>query len=215
MSKLRQRAKETFESPVNVMAHASRGTPNAVATLLPSDRNMRRTVSRIRGKIYPAIPSTTAELVIPADFKITFTAKQFLLHDDGPDSENRMLIFSTADNLQLLRENNEWFVDGTFKTCPPLYEQLYTVHIRKHGKVLPMVFCLLKNKTEISYAELFNRIKILEPGLNPAVVSLDFEKAAINAIIAEFPGAQLQGCFFHFMQSLWRKIQLIPFLRNG
>ena len=36
---------------------------------------------------------------------------------------------------------------------------------------------------------------------------LDFERAAINAMAQHFPPAELQGCFFHFGQAIWRHIQ--------
>lgn len=36
---------------------------------------------------------------------------------------------------------------------------------------------------------------------------LDFEKASANAFHSCFPTTEIRGCFFHFSQSLWRKIQ--------
>ena len=36
---------------------------------------------------------------------------------------------------------------------------------------------------------------------------LDFERAAINAMAQYYPAAELQGCFFHFGQAIWRHIQ--------
>ncbi len=35
----------------------------------------------------------------------------------------------------------------------------------------------------------------------------DFEQAAIQAIAEVFPGCSLTGCFFHFGQALYRRIQ--------
>ena len=36
---------------------------------------------------------------------------------------------------------------------------------------------------------------------------MDFERASINAFQQCFPSATLKGCFFHFAQANWRKIQ--------
>ena len=40
-------------------------------------------------------------------------------------------------------------------------------------------------------------------------ITEDFEKATINAIRTNFPQVSVYGCFFHFGQCLWRKIQSI------
>ena len=54
-------------------------------------------------------------------------------------------------------------------------------------------------------------IKLAQMGLvmNPQYVVLDFELAAHNAWTAARPGnpPQIRGCFFHFSQCLWRKLQ--------
>ncbi|CAG7827412.1 unnamed protein product, partial [Allacma fusca] len=44
----------------------------------------------------------------------------------------------------------------------------------------------------------------------PATVTTDFEQALINAFTQKFPTSRHQGCFFHFTQCIWRKIQALP-----
>ena len=39
-------------------------------------------------------------------------------------------------------------------------------------------------------------------------VVLDFEAALWKAMRKVFPQAGLRGCYFHFTQAVWRKIQL-------
>ena len=51
------------------------------------------------------------------DFKISFKNYSFILYDNyAPDidNSNRMMIFATEKNLQLLSENRRWLCDGTF-----------------------------------------------------------------------------------------------------
>ncbi|KAJ1204996.1 hypothetical protein NDU88_000431, partial [Pleurodeles waltl] len=36
---------------------------------------------------------------------------------------------------------------------------------------------------------------------------LDFELSMINTILKIYPQTQIQGCFFHFSQAYWRRIQ--------
>ena len=43
--------------------------------------------------------------------------------------------------------------------------------------------------------------------INPKLVLLDFEKAAISAVKEVFPDCQVIGCYFHFIQALWKNIQ--------
>lgn len=44
-----------------------------------------------------------------------------------------------------------WYIDGTFKTVPPLFKRLYTAHGVKYNNAIPSVFALLPDKTEASY----------------------------------------------------------------
>lgn len=38
---------------------------------------------------------------------------------------------------------------------------------------------------------------------------IDFETGLINALRQEFPGAQIRGCYFHFCQAIFRKVQAL------
>ena len=69
------------------------------------------------------------------------------------------------------------------------------------------VYALLSDKKEETYNTLFFQLKILKLGLNPSRISIDIEQAAINAFRANFPVAAIDGCFFHFSQNIYRKVQ--------
>ena len=43
--------------------------------------------------------------------------------------------------------------------------------------------------------------------MSPPIIITDFEQAVINATKSEFSDFIHKGCFFHFYQNLWRKIQ--------
>ncbi|KAK9709138.1 MULE transposase domain [Popillia japonica] len=87
-----------------------------------------------------------------------------------------------------------WYADGTFKTNPLLFAQMYTIHAVQYSNVIPTVYALLPNKTE--YNRLFSALKNLQPGLQPTSVLVDFEKAAMNASQTQFPNAKIRGRFF-------------------
>ncbi len=37
----------------------------------------------------------------------------------------------------------------------------------------------------------------------------DFEHALRQAIQLSFPGARVKGCYYHYTQALWRKVQTL------
>jgi hypothetical protein len=87
-------------------------------------------------------------------------------------------VFVTADNLEEMVRSSHWFMDGTFKTTPPLLAQVYTIHILKQGQALPVVFTLLPDKTASTYERLFRCLVQSKPELQPVSVMTDFEAAA-------------------------------------
>ena len=42
---------------------------------------------------------------------------------------------------------------------------------------------------------------------NPSNIVIDFESAMLNVLKAHFPNSDLQGCYFHQTQAIWRKVQ--------
>ena len=102
----------------------------------------------------------------------------------------------------MLTRYPHWFCDGTFDSAPIGY-QLYTIHVLLNETV----FCIAKDKTEVTYNKIFSTLKEHNPLLNPASIMIDYERAALNALTQNFPNTEIQGCFFHFVQSIWRHIQ--------
>lgn len=106
-------------------------------------------------------------------------------------------------------------MDGTFKCCPNLFLQLYSIHgiVGYEGaqRIVPLVYGFLTRKTVECYVQFFRGLKDYASEFNIQLeaghVMTDFELAAINAVKIEFPGSVHKGCFFHLGQILWRKIQ--------
>lgn len=78
---------------------------------------------------------------------------------------------------------------------------------RRFDQYVPLVYVLATNKDVLTYTEIMEQLKLKEPLLNPVHIMVDFEQAAIRGVLNEFPQAEVHGCFFHFQQSIWRKIQ--------
>ena len=94
------------------------------------------------------------------------------------------------------------------------FAQVYTIHALRggpnplqDGHLLTCLFILLPNKTEATYTRMWERVRIICPTASPTRMIMDFEKAAINAFQMEWPTTSVKGCYFHFTQNIWRKIQ--------
>ena len=98
-----------------------------------------------------------------------------------------------------------WYMDGTFKTRPLLFAQLYVVHYQYHEHVIPGIFVLMERKTELAYLEVFRALHQQLPDdhrQGPEHFSVDFELASANAFKTVFPDATEDFCYFHFCQSM-------------
>lgn len=180
----------------------------AVKISLPSISRMKRTIQRSRNQVSAPLltPSNLYNLTTPEQYKVIVYSEPFLMFDSGPGNDS-ILIFTTSRNLEALSRCDHWFFDGTFKSAPPLFAQVYSTHGIRFHAVLPMVYALVIKKQQQTYARVIVALKGLQPGLNPVSVMSDFEKAQISTFQVEFPEIDNSGCLFHFCQCIWCAIQ--------
>jgi len=212
---IKERATSTQEAGHQILATTSAVVPASVAVQLPSIRGMKQAMRRVRR--VEQLPLPTPEhldsLVIPDAYKRTLSGENFLLHDSGP-GQNRFFIFSTERNLERMRQCEHWYADGTFKSSPPLFQQIYTIHALKYTNVLPTVFILMSDRSTSTYIRVFTEMKRLQPALNPSTIMTDFEQAALLAWTTVFPKTTQRGCLFHLSQCIWRHLQQTPTLQQ-
>ncbi|CAF1143074.1 unnamed protein product, partial [Brachionus calyciflorus] len=115
--------------------------------LLPSYDELRQ---RLQSKVnpyskYPKIDKKE-DLLIPDEFKFTCKNENFLIYDSGQDDPDRIIIFGTESNLNLLKLYLNWYVDAILSATENIFDDTIS-----------------------------------------------------------------HGCFFHFKQNLWRKIQSLGF----
>ncbi|CAF0898009.1 unnamed protein product [Adineta steineri] len=144
--------------------------------------------------------------VIPDKYYRTTRDTLFLRKDTGPDS-NRMLIFFTDEQRDIMENATDFFIDGTFKVVPEIFFQLFVIHALYRDHIFPVLFVLLSGKSGKIYTKMMNDIMQLIPAWSPQRLMMDFEKAAMNMITARFPRVELSGCFFHLSQSVQRFLQ--------
>uniref|UniRef100_A0A0L8HQ62 FLYWCH-type domain-containing protein n=1 Tax=Octopus bimaculoides TaxID=37653 RepID=A0A0L8HQ62_OCTBM len=206
MNRVKQEAKETCDSPHYIISSAALQLSENIVQALPAISSIKKTIHNVRQKERSGLanPIHRREIVFTDEQTKTNKGKQFLLYDSGP-GHDRMLIFTTQNNLRILASSEHLQVDGTFKTVPQLFEQLYTVHAIKNDFIIPIVYALLPDKTADTYRKLFAKITSSVLNLQVTTIMLDFKLATITAV-KEFNTALHYGCLFHLGQCLYQKI---------
>lgn len=73
-----------------------------------------------------------------------------------------VMIFTTAENCLLLKNASFWILDGTFKSCPKLFNELFVINgsvERGNNKiVVPLVYALITSRDQDLYIQLFTNI---------------------------------------------------------
>ena len=129
VNKLKRKAAKSQEpSTRSVIQKSVLNVPNVVAAKLPHVSSMSRTVQRIRCTTIHQFPTPVdlGFMIIPDSYRVTVKSDQFLLRDNNDSSSKRFLIFSTHENLKMLKKCGIWLADETFNFVPTIFTQLYT-----------------------------------------------------------------------------------------
>jgi hypothetical protein len=196
------------ESTRNVIRDAVQNCSENTMAALPSRRTLARRIQRARRKLNPTppLPVQRNGFDIPDQYTKTISGFRFLQCDSGRDDNDRILIFASDENLDLLARHRHWFADGTFKCSPAMFYQVFTIHVYIGGSILPLVYALLPDKTQVTYQRLLTEFSKLRQ-FNPESIVTDFEQAMINAFRFVFPSVSQSGCFYHFSQCIYRQVQ--------
>ena len=97
--------------------------------------------------------------------------------------------------------------DGTFYIVPKLFYQLFTIFISIGTHTLPAIYCLMSHKDEELYIAVILKLKDFIPQLLPTNIMSDWERGSRNAFRHAYPGIRIYGCWFHYTQAIWRKVQ--------
>ena len=117
---------------------------------------------------YPVNVTQLSELVFPDYTRVIRLfgdeEEDVIKYDLGPGAgAKRIVIISTRRNIRYINGQEELYMDGTFKTCPYLFDQLYSIHGYVQHTLQPLMITLLSKKTENTYGDLLNNIKVLCP----------------------------------------------------
>ncbi|CAF1349582.1 unnamed protein product [Rotaria sordida] len=174
--------------------------------ILPTSQEIYPSVAKARQKTIPLLPQSCL-FDVPDDFKTTTDGKRFLLSDASPARRERVLIFASDRQLDVLFHSPIIYMDGTFSKSPPHFTQIYIIHAIVFDICLPCAFCLLVNKKSVTYRHIFDELKQRAAGrgktFSPAMIMTDFEADFLPV----FPVSKHYACFFHYCQAIYRQIQ--------
>ena len=191
IDKIKINSQHSEEIPSSIINQCTNDVPVSIVGKLPRKESLARTIRRVRNSTFSG-----------ENLTVTTRGEPFLLFD-----ENGVKIYAATQNVNTLKSHRRWLCDGTFKSAPN-GKQLYTIHgLIDQNMTLPLVYCITNNKDETTYSIIFEFLH--ENQLNPVSTTADFERSAINQMRRIFPEATIYGCFFHFGQCLWRKIQAL------
>lgn len=211
------------EAPPALLLRKLTELPPEVLSQLPNRLNLRKMMVRRRLKDLPHNPVSLSELKeIPDKYRFTASGEMFLLYDSFVDeeweSEGRIIVYGTRENLRHLSKSKMWFIDGTFSSAPSMFTQLFAILGTATQVIngveeefgIPFVYALLNSKDETAYTKVLRVVltAIEQLGLTVTTnnIMTDFELGIINACRTVFPNSEVKCCFFHLKQSIYKRI---------
>ncbi|CAF3482734.1 unnamed protein product [Rotaria sp. Silwood2] len=199
--------------------------PDSVCTL-PQFNQIKNSLYRVKNINYPPLPKSIEDVSIEGNnvikinikFVYDFFLGKWRLYLNGEnftlaDNKNpRYFVFGTTDSLKMLCSSDHIFADGTFKSSPTPFKQLYSIHIESSvlNNTLPVLYALLPDKFKATYTIFFNDLRKIcaqyDFILNPRLITVDFEQGCLKSLQNIFPNSELKGCNFHFNKCIFKKI---------
>lgn len=203
LSNLKDRAKNGEKSS-EIIKGVKRGLDADILVNLPSKDALQQRIKRVRRHEH------RIENVSGSNFEInetmrTIDGESFLIGDDTKDEE-RVIVFGTIKGLELLVSSEIVLSDGTFRSAPQHFMQLYCVHAtvscEGQGHTVPALYCLLTRKNATAYKMMLDiiieacRVR-LNKIFSPKMWMIDFKAAVVLAIREKLVHTRLHFCWFH------------------
>jgi hypothetical protein len=120
----------SLSKPNQIFSQVVATLNNDTRAVLPNLDTIKRTLRNHRRLNFPPDPTSLDDLVVDGSWAETAgdNPDDFLLYDNGPHAQNRMLIFS-RQCLEKLSSAETWLMDGNFSMAPPPFQQLYVIRV--------------------------------------------------------------------------------------
>lgn len=135
-----------------------------LVTEVPSFRSVKCSLYSARKRklqMDKTVFTELSEVEVPAPYQ-TFLVADYQYED------SRLLVFCSDEAKPLLGEVKEYFCDGTFKSAPKPFHQLFIIYgdlgsSSGTTNVVPLVFALMSDKKESTYSALFDMLQTKFP----------------------------------------------------
>ena len=181
---------------------------------LPKLRSLVKQGNRHRQSHRPHHPTTLDFEIMSNSLPPDFIQADVKVESDVNHICSRHIIIATENQIHLLSNVKQWYIDGTFKIVRQPFYQLLSIHgflkSGEHAKQVPLLFALMSGKKQEDYTRVFQSINgLLEPDPEVEEIIMDFEVALWNTIRNLYPSVHVHGCTFHWSQAMWRKVQQV------
>ena len=183
-------------------------------TITNCEESVKRTLRNQRLNLLPAVPDSLHDLVIDGIWSQTSGphSQQFLIDDNGPDTDSRVIVFGASDVLRHLSTAEVWYMDGNHAVAPQGFKQLHVIRCPLGNTAISVVYALLQRKTQETYEILLRAVidkcSEFHQDPDPTTAVIDFEMTMVHALISVIgEHITVRGCFYHLTQSTWRKVQ--------
>ncbi|CAF1581158.1 unnamed protein product [Rotaria magnacalcarata] len=178
---------------------------------MPLPSQMESALQKHRRKNIPPLP-LSLKFDIPLLYQRTWSGEEFIIADIRKKKVGgRLIMFCSNEQIDTLLNSTIWFCDGTFKTTPAMFEQVYIIQCLVGDEVFPAVYALTANRKRKTYEEMIKVIMNLAADRNKILavqkIVSDYEAAWLMAVENMLPNVTRLGCFFHFSQACYRNIQ--------
>ena len=154
------------------------------------------------------IPQTVSDITFFNSWGKILSGKQFFLEKSV---DFGAVVIATRCFFEYLADCDTVLADGTFKTAPEPFTQIYTVFGLFENQKISLGFAFLSNKSKESYKFLLSVLALkcekIGKRFSPNVFLTDYEKGFTAAVRDFFPEAQHLGCYFHYCQAVLKKVQ--------
>ncbi|XP_058813292.1 uncharacterized protein LOC131677473 isoform X2 [Topomyia yanbarensis] len=207
--RLRTEASRSFEAYKTIFDRICRDPQYQEAAIFTTYASVVATMRTARSSSYPQAPTSPENFLYLLESekgKVFCTIGDDKFYYGHINYLNSLAIFfvvpATLTALSTV-ESTTLQLDGTFKTCPKIFAQIFMAYATISEHVFPLAFILVDSEhpTEQYYKKILRKLKTFLPIKIERVVT-DFEKSLINASVAVFPEASHQGCLFHFKQAI-------------
>ena len=203
---------DPFVSPQRLIDKVFNSPDFVVDQFTPSKSSLQNAVARLKAKVFGTMKVDVETLSDYLKGVRTSSNQYFTLYEEtytsDQQSPKRIVVFSSSFQLDIARRCKGTFMgDGTFDSVPSLFTQLYTIHALHGTASFPIAFALMEEKTTRAYEILFGVLK--SNGVAVDTFMSDFERSARNAIRNVYGDVCLKGCWFHYTQSIMRRVKKV------